>query len=105
MGRRSQPRDEIPTSGTIRDISGSTGGATGLGQGHKQHTAPLSAGMERNTFPGIASAHQMGAITGVLKLFLNCPTKNLMQGNRGTILFIPGVIPNVQKIGEALNHT
>lgn len=58
----------------------------------------------RETFPGVASARQMGAITGFLKLFFNCPTKNLMQGNRGTILFIPGVILNVQKIGKALNH-
>lgn len=103
------PEMRFPSSGTSRalpkDISGSTGGAAGLGQGHKQHTAPLPAGMEGNTFPGIASAHQMGAITGVLKLFFNCPTKNLMQGGGGTILFIPGVILNVQKIGKALNHT
>lgn len=67
-GERSHPRDEIPSSGPSRalprDVFGGTGGAAGLGQGHKHHGAPLPAGMEGNTFPGIASAHWMGAVIG-----------------------------------------
>lgn len=59
----------------------------------------------RETFPAIASAPQMGATTGFSKLFFNRPTKNLMQGNSGTILFILGVILNVLKVGKALNRT
>lgn len=79
-----------------KGISGSTGTPTALGS--------CQQGC-RETFPAIASAPQMGATTGFSKLFFNRPTKNLMQGNSGTILFILGVILNVLKVGKALNRT